>query len=505
MAEIILEPTELSKVIPISLKINDTDAKTVTRFATKRQFNTSDTDAWLSFILEDVATTSGVYDLTMVNVDEDPSSVVHHTDIAFSAIPFHYKLDSGEDLSTNEIRHAGRWIGQIVVRLANGDTTSRQFDFAISGHLLDGNEARLILIEDYNSLIATITAAKTELEGYNVDYAALIADVDAKEALREQAEIDRAATFAALVDSEMIAQNVETKLTEKEATYAPRLLSVESELADINTDFQTAAANLTIDSEVILARNGFESLDLRLTDTDVKLSRPQIPVYDFDPETPLVGEMWLIEPSLAKDNFTQPDGLPDANKWLFTKTKRTDTTAVHSVETAAEIVDNSCNIKSSVLLGTEDTKHVEVALRLLSSKVNWTTADRKIKWKQTIGVFGSAGVYLSTAVVVDGGTVMKYTFRVTSDTTTTYVQIINASTLVYNQSFAHGKNLASGLQAFEIEIDKTAGKINVYLNGVLKLSPDLSLTTITDTWLYFYQTTNSTSLQTTIIDDVVVR
>ena len=187
--------------------------------------------------------------MTMVNVDENPSSVVHHKNVAFSAIPFYYKMDSGADLLTNEIRHAGRWIGQIVVRLANGDTTSRQFDFAISGHLLDGNEARLILIEDYNSLIATITAAKTELEGYNVDYAALIADVDAKEALREQAEIDRAATFAALVDSEMIAQNVETKLTEKEATYAPRLLSVESELAEKatkNATFANASDKLNI-------------------------------------------------------------------------------------------------------------------------------------------------------------------------------------------------------------------------------------------------------------------
>ena len=241
MAEITLEPTPLSKVIPISLKINDTDATAVTRLATKRQFNTSDTDAWLSFTLEGLESTSGAYDLTMVNVDENPSSVVHHKNVAFSAIPFYYKMDSGADLLTNEIRHAGRWIGQLVVRLANGDTTSRQFDFAISGHLLDGNEARLILIEDYNSLIATITAAKTELEGYNVDYAALIADVDAKEALREQAEIDRAATFAALVDSEMIAQNVEIKLTEKEATYAPRLLSVESELADIELIADTAA------------------------------------------------------------------------------------------------------------------------------------------------------------------------------------------------------------------------------------------------------------------------
>lgn len=233
MAEITLEPTALSKVIPISLKINDTDATAVTRLATKRQFNTSDTDAWLSFTLEGLERTSGAYDLTMFNVDEKPiGSIVHHTNVAFSTIPFHYKLDSGTDLETNEIRHAGRWIGQIVVRMANGDTTSRQFDFAISGNLLDGNEARLILVEDYNALIATITASKDELTQYNIDYSTLLTDINAAKVAMDQAEINRAATFDALVDSEMIAQNVATKLTEKEATFAPRMLSLESELAE---------------------------------------------------------------------------------------------------------------------------------------------------------------------------------------------------------------------------------------------------------------------------------
>ena len=195
MAEITLEPTPLSKVIPISLKINDTDATAVMRLATKKQFNTSDTDAWLSFALEGLESTNGEYDLTMVNVDEKPiGSIVHKTSLPFSAIPFYYKMDSGADLLTNEIRHAGRWIGQIVVRLANGDTTSRQFDFAISGHLIDGNEARLILIEDYRSLIATITASKTELEGYNVDYAALLVDIAAAEDARDS-DFDEAETL----------------------------------------------------------------------------------------------------------------------------------------------------------------------------------------------------------------------------------------------------------------------------------------------------------------------
>ena len=41
MAEIIEEPSALSKIIPISFKINDTDSVTTTRLTTKKQFNTT--------------------------------------------------------------------------------------------------------------------------------------------------------------------------------------------------------------------------------------------------------------------------------------------------------------------------------------------------------------------------------------------------------------------------------------------------------------------------------
>lgn len=230
MAEIIVEPTALSKVIPLKFKINDVDVPKTTQLSTNKQFNTTDTDAWFTFELDGLASINGTYDLTLINLDD--KSIFHHADVIFPALPFHYKLNSSEDVTLNEIRHAGRWLGQLVVTMENGDTTARQFGFNIAGHILDGQDAQVILLSDYQALINTINFAKDDLAQYNVDYAALIADVDAKEALREQAEIDRAATFAALVDSEMIAQNVETKLTEKEATYAPRLLSVESELAD---------------------------------------------------------------------------------------------------------------------------------------------------------------------------------------------------------------------------------------------------------------------------------
>lgn len=232
MAEIIAEPTALSKVIALKFKINDVDVPKTTQLSTNKQFNTTDTDAWFTFELDGLAATNGTYDLTLINLDD--KSIFHHDHVLFPTLPFHYKLNSSEDVTLNEIRHAGRWLGQLVVTLSNGDTTARRFGFDIAGHILDGQDAQVILLSDYQALINTINLAKDELTQYNIDFAALIADVMTAEGVREQAEIDRAATFDALVESEMVAQNVATKLTEKEATFAPRMLSLESELAETN-------------------------------------------------------------------------------------------------------------------------------------------------------------------------------------------------------------------------------------------------------------------------------
>ena len=241
MAEIILEPTVQSKVIPLSIRLNDTDTSLVSQLVTNRQFSTADTDAWFSFTLEGLAATTGTFDLTLINLHD--KSVFNHTDKVFNTNPFYYKLDSSTDELTNEIRHAGKWVGQLVVTLPNGDSTTRKFIFGIEGHILDGTVVQTILLEDYNALIASIESAKDELTQYNIDYASLIGTVTDQEAARVQAEElrviadalretkegTRQATFEAnevirdgVVDSaiegEMISQTVVTKLTEKEAT-----------------------------------------------------------------------------------------------------------------------------------------------------------------------------------------------------------------------------------------------------------------------------------------------
>ena len=217
MAEILLEPSSRSKIIPLSFDLNDTSASNAAQLMTKRQFNTADTDAWFEVSLEGFVDTAGSFDITLFNLND--KSVFNHTGKPFTTNPFYYKLDSGSDETTNEIRHAGRWIGQIVVTLANGDSATRKFIFDIEGHILDGADIQTILLEDYNALIATITASKDELTQYNVDYTALLVDIAAAEDARvtaynqlladQQANIE---AFDVALDDGIVAANLATKL-----------------------------------------------------------------------------------------------------------------------------------------------------------------------------------------------------------------------------------------------------------------------------------------------------
>ena len=272
MAEIILEPTVSSKVIPLTVRPTDVDHAHTGQLVTNKQFNTADTDAWFRFTLDGLGATTGSFKLTLINLQD--KSVFNHSGLTFATNPFYYKLDSSSDETKNEIRHAGRWVGQLVVTLANGDSATRKFIFDIEGHILDGTVIQTILLEDYNALIATITGSKDELLQYNIDYATLIADVTTAKETMNQAEITRQITFDALVDSEMIAQNVEIKLTEKERTYAPRLLASEQQLAETQADLQAAMGALTADSEVVTARNStvkgktFSVLDSRFEELE---------------------------------------------------------------------------------------------------------------------------------------------------------------------------------------------------------------------------------------------
>ena len=160
MAEIILEPTVSSKVIPLTVRPTDVDHAHTGQLVTNKQFNTADTDAWFRFTLDGLGATTGSFKLTLINLQD--KSVFNHSGLTFATNPFYYKLDSSSDETKNEIRHAGRWVGQLVVTLANGDSATRKFIFDIEGHIIDGTVVQTILLEDYNTLIATITGSKDE-------------------------------------------------------------------------------------------------------------------------------------------------------------------------------------------------------------------------------------------------------------------------------------------------------------------------------------------------------
>ena len=246
MAEIIAEPTALSKVIPLKFKINDVDVPKTTQLSTNKQFNTTDTDAWFTFELDGLAATNGTYDLTLINLDD--KSIFYHDHVLFPTLPFHYKLNSSEDVTLNEIRHAGRWLGQLVVTLSNGDTTARQFGFNIAGHILDGQDAQVILLSDYQALINTINLAKDDLAQYNVDYAALLVDIAAAEDARvtaynqlladQQANIE---AFDVALDEGIVAAKLAEKLEDFEEINNSRLLSTERQLADKATKAELAS------------------------------------------------------------------------------------------------------------------------------------------------------------------------------------------------------------------------------------------------------------------------
>ena len=169
--------TPLSKVIEINFNLTETINTLLANAVTGKQFNTADTDAWFEFGFTDANIQNGTYNLTLINLKD--KSKFEHEGIAFTSNPFYYQLDSGADMQTNEIKHAGTWIGQLVVTLANGKSATQKFMFDIESHILDGTVASVTMLEGYSVLMAQIENAKELLDQYNIDYAALLADLEA--------------------------------------------------------------------------------------------------------------------------------------------------------------------------------------------------------------------------------------------------------------------------------------------------------------------------------------
>lgn len=161
--------TPLSKVIDLTFNLNETSKTLLASAATDKQFNTADTDAWFEFGFTDANIQSGTYNLTLINLADE--SKFEHEGIAFASNPFYYKLDSGADMLTNEIKHAGAWIGQLVVTLSNGDSATQKFVFEIDSHILDGEVASVSMLEGYTVLESQMQNAIALLDQNNTNYA----------------------------------------------------------------------------------------------------------------------------------------------------------------------------------------------------------------------------------------------------------------------------------------------------------------------------------------------
>src|SRR5690606_8704986 len=98
------KPTELSKVITV--KFNPLDTGMTSTANTRQSFYTTDTDAWVVFEIENMEAPNGSYSLVLYNKSD--GSVFQRTGDIVSGAAY-YKIEE------EEIKHAGDWVGQVVI------------------------------------------------------------------------------------------------------------------------------------------------------------------------------------------------------------------------------------------------------------------------------------------------------------------------------------------------------------------------------------------------------
>lgn len=219
-----LTPTENSKVIPIRIDPFTTSDRSGL-IKTNKKFYTTDTDAWLHFEIAGMSSSVGEYSLALTN-RSDGSVFQRRGEL--EANEFYYKLNT-EESDQNEVKHAGKWIGQVYVTLANGNSTAARFEFSIEGHLLDGREARVIIIQDFNTLMTQLNDLKDEL---NVDVTALKEKFEKNNADAE----DLLEQLGDMIQQDVVSLKVQERYEDLEAEYAQKLTDVTRQLAHIAHD-----------------------------------------------------------------------------------------------------------------------------------------------------------------------------------------------------------------------------------------------------------------------------
>lgn len=194
------KPTEKSKVI--SVNFNPLNTKATSSLDTRESFYTTDTDAWIVLNVGDMNEPTGQYSLALINKED--GSIFQRTGDIVQGIAY-YKL------LPNEIKHAGRWVGQAVITLANGQTTASRFSFNVSGHILDGKDVREIVIQDFQTLMAQLNDLKDNATN---EFSFLKNEFEAFQAIAQENEDERQATELGRVAAETVREeNYESKVT----------------------------------------------------------------------------------------------------------------------------------------------------------------------------------------------------------------------------------------------------------------------------------------------------
>src|SRR5699024_9925200 len=132
-------------------------------------------------------------------------------------------------------RHAGAWRGQLVYTLENGNTTAREFGYDVKGHILDGEDVREIVVEDFETLMSQLNSMKDNAE---LELADLVNTAERNELERQQfyeslvEDInDLQENYQELLDTGVLQTNINEKLEALEEEYAPKLNEVTTQLA----------------------------------------------------------------------------------------------------------------------------------------------------------------------------------------------------------------------------------------------------------------------------------
>lgn len=252
------KPTEQSKVI--SVDFNPLNTKQTASLDTRESFYTTDTDAWIVLNVGDMNEPTGQYSLALIN-KEDGSIFQRVGDIVQGVA--YYKL------LPNEIKHAGRWVGQAVITLPNGNTTASRFSFNVSGHILDGKDVREIVIQDFQTLMAQLndlkdnatnefSFLKNEIEAFQTTIQENEDERQAIELERVAAEMKREENYESKVTAAIVEADVVEKVDNKVAELTPTIQQVTAQLAqteqELNARVSETIANAgdgTLPTEVV--------------------------------------------------------------------------------------------------------------------------------------------------------------------------------------------------------------------------------------------------------------